>query len=42
MKAALTAFVAIAVIAFGANLVLQNLGFSSEDTASGPSVRLDD
>jgi hypothetical protein len=41
MKSMLTGFVAILVIALGANLVLGNAGFSSEETHSGPSVRLD-
>ena len=42
MKAMLAAFVAIAVISFGSNYVLERVGFSSEERASGPAVRLDD
>ena len=41
MKTMLIAFVAIAVIAVGANLVLDNIGYSSQDRAAGSSVRLD-
>ncbi|MGB3243906.1 MAG: hypothetical protein WBB25_05200 [Sulfitobacter sp.] len=41
MKAMLLAFVAIAVIAVGSNLILKEAGFSSQDRASGPDVRLD-
>jgi hypothetical protein len=41
MKAMLVAFVAIAVIAVGSNLILSNAGFSSQDRAAGSSVRLD-
>lgn len=41
MKAMLSAFVAIAVIAVGSNLILGEMGFSSEDRATGNSVRLD-
>ncbi len=42
MKAMLSAFVAIAVIAVGSNLILQDAGFSSQDRATGQAVRLDD
>lgn len=42
MKAMLIAFVAIAIIAVGSNLILNEAGFSSQERASGPSVRLDD
>ncbi|WP_267895697.1 hypothetical protein [Loktanella sp. Alg231-35] len=42
MKAMLTAFAAIAVIAVGASIVLGNAGFSSQERAAGASVRLDD
>lgn len=42
MKAMLAAFVAIAVISVGSNVVLKQAGFSAQDRASGPSVRLDD
>ncbi|WP_281356449.1 hypothetical protein [Roseovarius faecimaris] len=42
MKAMLSAFVAIAVIAVGSNVILDNMGFSSQDRTSSPSsVRLD-
>ena len=41
MKAMLTAFAAVAIIAVGAYFVLQNAGFSSEDRQSGASVRID-
>jgi len=41
LKAMLTAFVAIVVIAVGANLVLDNIGFSSQERTVGSSVRLD-
>ena len=41
MKAMLIAFVAIAVIAVGSNLILGKVGFSSKDRAAGSSVRLD-
>jgi len=37
----LTAFVAIAIIAVGANLVLDNIGFSSQERTAGSAVRLD-
>lgn len=41
MKAMLTGFVAIAVIAVGANLILQNAGYSAEEQSAGTAVRLD-
>jgi len=41
MKAMLAAFVAIAVIAVGSNLILKNSGFSAQEQTSSPSVRLD-
>ena len=41
MKAMLTGFAAIVVIAIGANVVLQNAGFSAEERNSGTAVRLD-
>ncbi|WP_300519848.1 hypothetical protein [Aliiroseovarius sp.] len=41
MKAMLTGFVAIAVIAVGANLILDNAGFAARDVQSGAAVRLD-
>lgn len=41
MKAMLAAFAAIAVIAIGSNLVLDNAGFSAAERSSGPAVRLD-
>ena len=40
MKAMLAAFVAIVVIAFGVNFILENAGFSTEDRASGADVSL--
>jgi len=41
MKSMLTGFAAILVIALGANLLLQQAGFSSDEKQSGSSVRLD-
>ncbi|GIT91320.1 hypothetical protein JANAI62_17760 [Jannaschia pagri] len=41
MKAITTALVATVVIAVGAWFVLGELGFSVQDTQSGPNVRLD-
>ena len=41
MKAMLIAFVAIAVIAVGSNMILGQAGFSSQDRAAGSAVRLD-
>ncbi|WP_256370149.1 hypothetical protein [Labrenzia sp. PHM005] len=40
MKAMLTAFAAIVVIAIGANQVLDRAGFSSADQTTGNAVRL--
>ncbi|UXX84954.1 hypothetical protein [Roseovarius pelagicus] len=40
MKAMLAAIVAIAVIAVGSNMILTKAGFSSQERASGPAVRL--
>lgn len=40
MKAMWLAFLSIALIAVGANLVLRQAGFSSEQVGSGPDVRL--
>lgn len=40
MKAMLTAFAAIVVIAIGANEVLDRVGFSSAEKATSSSVRL--
>lgn len=37
----LSAFLAIAVIAVGSNLILGQAGFSSQERGSGPAVRLD-
>lgn len=37
----LTAAVAIVVIAVGANLILENIGYSSQDRTAGSNVRLD-
>ena len=42
MKAMLIAFAAIIVIAIGANVALDNVGFSSEERTAGSAVRLDD
>ena len=41
MKTMLLAFAAIAVIAVGANLFLNQAGFSSQERATGDAVRLD-
>ncbi len=41
MKAMLIAFAAIVIISVGANLILENLGFSSAQKAAGPAVRVD-
>jgi len=41
MKAMLTAAVAIVVIAVGANVILGNIGFSSQERTAGSAVRLD-
>ncbi|WP_276152672.1 MULTISPECIES: hypothetical protein [unclassified Sulfitobacter] len=40
MKAMLLAFLAVAVIAVGANTVLEQAGFSVQDRMAGPAVRL--
>jgi hypothetical protein len=40
MKAMLTAFAAIVVIAIGANQILDQTGFSSAERATSSSVRL--
>ncbi|MDA8747465.1 hypothetical protein N9M66_04565 [Litoreibacter sp.] len=42
MKAMLAAFVAIAVIAIGSNMILSGSGFSAQERATGAAVRLDD
>jgi len=42
MKSMLLAFAAIAVIAVGADVVLDQIGFSSQERMSGPAVRLSD
>lgn len=42
MKAMLSAFAAIAIIAVGSNLILGNVGFSSQERTSSAAVRLDD
>ena len=39
MKTMLIAFVAIAVIAIGADILLDFIGFSTEAMTSGPAVR---
>ncbi|MGH1576266.1 hypothetical protein [Planktotalea sp.] len=41
MKTMLIAFVAIAVIAVGSNMILGAAGFSSQDRTAGSAVRLD-
>ncbi|MEL6619911.1 MAG: hypothetical protein AAFP16_13610 [Pseudomonadota bacterium] len=41
MKAMLIAFAAIAVIAVGANVILEQSGFSTQERAAGNAVRLD-
>ena len=41
MKAMLSAFAAIVVIAIGANLALNNAGFSAAEQSAGDAVRLD-
>ncbi|MFC6589462.1 hypothetical protein [Sulfitobacter pacificus] len=41
MKAMMLAFLAVAVIAVGSNVVLKQAGFSSQDRTSSSSVRLD-
>ncbi|MFV1495056.1 hypothetical protein VWY34_06315 [Phaeobacter sp. JH20_02] len=41
MKAMLTGFAAIIVIAAGANLALDQAGFASYEVHSGSAVRLD-
>ena len=42
MKTMLFAFAAIAVIAVGADVALDQIGFSSQERTSGPAVRLSD
>ena len=42
MKAMFIAFAAIAIIAVGSNLILGQVGFSSQDRSAGSAVRLDD
>ncbi len=41
MKAMLTAFAAMVVIAIGADFVLEGAGFSAEAANTGSAVRLD-
>ncbi len=41
MKSMLAAFVVIALIAVGANLILGNAGFSSQERSTSAAVRLD-
>lgn len=42
MKAMLSAFVAIAIIAVASNVILDNIGFSAQERTANPSsVRLD-
>lgn len=42
MKTMLLAFVACAVIAVGADIVLEGMGFSAQEARSGTAVRLGD
>ncbi len=42
MKAMLLAFVAMGLVAVGADLALDQIGFSSSDRGSSGDVRLDD
>lgn len=42
MKPMLTAFAAIALIAFGAYFILGEMKFSSQERAAGDAVRLSD
>jgi len=42
MKTMLTAFAAIIVIAVGANVILGQAGFSSQERTAGAAVRLGD
>ncbi|SMX44305.1 hypothetical protein [Actibacterium lipolyticum] len=39
MKSMIIAFVAIAVLAVAADVVLDNMGFSTREQTSGPSTR---
>lgn len=41
MKTMMLAFAATILLSFGAYVVLSNMGFSSADVQSAPSVRLD-
>jgi len=41
MRAMMTAFAVTILITVGANVVLENLGFSAQDVGSSNSVRLD-
>ena len=41
MKAMLAAFAVIALIAIGANVILDQVGFSSAERGTGSAVRLD-
>lgn len=42
MKAMIAGFAAIVLIAVGANIALQEFGWSAADRGSGNAVRLDD
>ncbi len=42
MKSMLTAFAAMVVIAVGADIVLEGMGFSAQEAMTGNAVRLDD
>lgn len=41
MKAMLSAFVVMAVMAIGADQILDRAGFGADERSAGPSVRLD-
>jgi len=41
MKAMLSGFAVIVVIAIGANLILDRVGYSAQERNSGTAVRLD-
>ncbi|MDA7426674.1 hypothetical protein [Thalassococcus lentus] len=41
MKSVVTGLVLMVLVSLGAYFTLQQMGYSSEDTFSGPSVRLD-
>ncbi len=41
MKAMLSGFAAMVIVAVGANIALNEIGFSSEERFSSPSTRID-